>query len=256
MALRDHLGPPGQIDPIIAPLDALRAAGRLDHQVASRAAVFDRGDGRGAGASARRLGRPDSALPNEDRARDRARRPTPARRSSPPENAGAPPDARRSCGGASSFTSPRTTHCGLPTRRVIASMPCPSTSIVSRAIRSGLAHRRAKGVTSVAGVEQLETLLAGLGANRHRLSGREAAGRAPAMLPGIARRCRKSPTDCRRRSAAASRRRSRWARRASGRRRQCRGGDRRRRARTRRGQPLPAPEPRRARGNRCRRRAP
>src|SRR5687768_2930350 len=65
-AVEHDLRPPGQVNAIVAPLDALRAAGRDDLDIAGRATMRARGDCRRTGAGAGRVGRADAALPNQD----------------------------------------------------------------------------------------------------------------------------------------------------------------------------------------------
>ena len=64
--VEDHLRPPGQVDPIVAPLDTLRAAWRDDLDVASRATVRDGGNGRCARTRPRCVSRADTPFPDED----------------------------------------------------------------------------------------------------------------------------------------------------------------------------------------------
>ena len=60
------LRPARQVETVLPPFDALRAAGRDDLHVAPRAAEGDRRDGRGARAGAGGFGRSNATLPNQD----------------------------------------------------------------------------------------------------------------------------------------------------------------------------------------------
>ena len=104
--------------------------------VARGAAELDRRDGRRARAGARRFGRADAALPDQDpHAVGRLdRRQLDVRAVGKMRMHG---QLRRDRVQPVLLTSPRTTHCGLPTRSVTTSTGTPSTSIVVCATCSG-----------------------------------------------------------------------------------------------------------------------
>ena len=66
VAVDEDLGPAGEIDAVLAPLDALPAARRDDRRIARGAAERRGRDQRGARSGPRRGGRPDAPLPDQD----------------------------------------------------------------------------------------------------------------------------------------------------------------------------------------------
>ena len=162
-----HFGdrpPPSPSETVLRPSTRRAAYRPARHICTSRAAppYVDRRHRGGAGAGAGRLGRSDAALPDQDADAigrlDRAR----ARRWCLRESAGAPRARTPACAGASSVTSPSTTHCGLPTRRVTASTSAPPTSIGASAICRA-PHGGAKRVAAVVRTRATPAASAGLG---------------------------------------------------------------------------------------------
>ena len=219
----------------------------------------------GAGAGARRFGRPDASLPDQDphAIRRLDRRELHVRAGG---KCGWTASRAATACSRSSVTSPRTTHCGLPTRMVTASTDCPSTSSVDARERLRLPHRRAEGPVAPPALEQRQHAW---GPHRSRSSIDAPTGASASCASHAARQRTPLPeprSSCRPRSAAPStrRRRGRDRRgrqtssgdRRSARHRRGRGGGCRWRGPARRGRRRPVRPPRRAAGSRCRRRAP
>ena len=171
-----------------------------DLHVARGAAVGDRRDRRGARAGARRLGRSDAALPDQDPDAIRAPRRARARRSIPAGKIGCTASLAAIACSRSSVTSPRTTHCGLPTRSVTASIGVAVDVDRPPLDLLRLPHRGAKGEPPSRRSASSSSVFTPASVSMSIDSpGRDAAARAPATRPGSARRCPRPRSSCRRR---------------------------------------------------------
>src|SRR5205823_5285561 len=65
-SFKDHFGPSGEINAVVAPIDALRAAGRDDLRITRAAPECGGGNQGGARAGAGRRGRSHAAFPDEN----------------------------------------------------------------------------------------------------------------------------------------------------------------------------------------------
>ena len=201
----DEVGPPGEQDLFLGPVDVLCTARRYDLGAAGRTAVAGRRNrrcarpGAGGGASARRH------VP-QIRMRIRSGLSTVA-------NSTLVPSGNRSCvarsrprrrnrRSPSSIVGDNTTHCGVADGQDDDAHPLADDRQFFFAQPERLPHAGAKGIAGVLGVQQHQGLDA---ACRLDLDGVRGCARCPAdsrldqeRAPGNARRCRTPRQDCRR----------------------------------------------------------